>query len=423
MKLLLLAHAFPPHNASGSVRAGKLAEYFHECGYDVRVLTAAPLAYPPTLTTRFPVAQVITTPWLDLYAPLDWLRQRVGGGAGGAAAPGTKPGLAARLVRLYRALLGVPDGQAGWIPYALLAGRVLGRTWRPDLIYSTALPLSSHVVAARLARRFACPWVAEYRDLFADNPYQDVPAWRRGIDRWLERRVMRSAAGAVTISPPMADTLARTHGKPVACIPNGFDPEDFAGATEGAPFDPTKLTILYAGIIYPGRRDPTPLFAALQALGPLRERVEVRFHGQDLRGVADLAARHGVTACVRIGAPVPYRTSLAWQKQADILLLLLWDDPREKAVCPGKLFEYAGAGRPILSLGCADGVAADLIRTRRLGTVAADAGDVETALRRWLGEKQTGAVLPPPEEGRAGLSRQSQFAALTSFLRRNGWAP
>lgn len=423
MRLLLLAHAFPPHNASGSVRAAKLAEYFHAYGYDVRVLTATPLTYPRTLTTRFPASQVVSTPWLNLYAPLDWLRRRAGGSRGSVRTATAATSLAARLVRTYRALVGLPDGQVGWIPHAVRAGRALGRTWRPDLIYSTALPFSSHLAAASLARHFGCPWIAEYRDLFADNPYHDVPTWRRGIDRWLEQHVMRSAAGAVTVSPPMAETLARTHGKPVACIPNGFDPEDFAAASERAPFNPAKLTILYTGIIYAGRRDPTPLFAALAALGPLRQGVEVRFHGQDLRGVAELAAHYGVADCVRIGPAVPYRTSLAWQQQADALLLLLWDNPREKAVCPGKLFEYAGAGRPILSLGCADGVAADLIRERNLGAVAATAGDIEIALRRWLDAKRDGGIAAPPKEGRAGMSRQSQFAGLTRFLQHHGWAP
>jgi len=422
MKLLLLAHAFAPHNASGSVRAVKLAEFFHESGHDTRVLTATPLAYPPTLVTRFPRDRVIATPWLDLFAPLDWLRRRVAPAAG--AAPSGAAGarsLPQRLVQLYRSIVGLPDGQAGWIPFAIAGGRRLGRTWQPDLIYSTALPISSHLVAGALARHFGCPWIAEYRDFFADNPYQDVPSWRRALDRRIERLAMRGAAASVTISPPMAEDLARRHGRPALSVPNGFDPEDFAAAEANAPFDPAMLTILYTGIIYPGRRDPGPLFAALAALSPAeRQRIELRFHGQDLRGVTAMAHQHGVADRVRVGDAVPYRVSLAWQKQADILLLLLWDDPREQGVCPAKLFEYAGAGRPVLSLGFAGGVAADLIRARGLGRVGGDVPSIVAALRDWLAQKDAGGIAPPPPSARAGLSRQEQFSRLRDFLRAQG---
>jgi glycosyltransferase involved in cell wall biosynthesis len=378
VKVLLLAHAFAPHNASGSVRAVKLAEFFDECGYDLRVITAAPLAYPRTLAARVPEARVLTTRWLDVFAPLEAARRLLPGAAGGG-----------------------------------MGGTTHG-----------ALPFSSHLVASRLARRFGCPWIAEYRDFFAGNPYQDTPAWRDAIDRRVEAAVMRSAAASVTISPPMAEELARRHGKPAVSVPNGYDPEDFAAADAPAPFDPEMLTILYTGIIYPGRRDPSPLFAALAGLAPEeRARIELRFHGQDLRGVAEMARRHGVEDRVRVGAAVPYRTSLAWQKQADVLLLLLWDDPREQGVCPAKLFEYAGAGRPVLSLGYSGGVAADLIRTRGLGHVGSDAGAIAAALRAWLAQKRAGGVAAPPEDARAGLSRRDQFNRLRDFLRGQGLVP
>jgi len=424
VRVLLLAHAFAPHNASGSVRAVKLAEFFRECGYDLRVITAAPLAYPRTLAARVPETNVVVTRWVDVFAPLEAARRLLpgagGGGMGGAAGGAS---LAQRLVRFYRAAIGMPDGQVGWIPFALAAGRSLGRDWCPDLVYSTALPFSSHLAAARLARRFGCPWVAEYRDFFAGNPYQDTPAWRGAIDRRLEATVMRSAAASVTISEPMAEELARRHDKPSVSVPNGYDPEDFAAADAPAPFDPEMLTILYTGIIYPGRRDPSPLFAALAGLAPNeRARIELRFHGQDLRGVAEMARRHGVGDRVQVGEAVAYRTSLAWQKQADVLLLLLWDDPRERGVCPAKLFEYAGAGRPVLSLGYSDGVAADLIRTRGLGHVGSDAGAIAAALRAWLGQKQTGGVAALPDAARVGLSRKEQFNRLRDFLCDQGLA-
>ncbi|HZV26985.1 MAG TPA: hypothetical protein VFG00_11920, partial [Acidothermaceae bacterium] len=114
---------------------------------------------------------------------------------------------------------------------------------------------------------------------------------------------------------------------------------------------------------------------------------------------------------------VPYRESLAEQRRADILLLLLWNDPREVGVYTGKLFDYVGAGRPILAIGTEHGVAAELIRLRGLGVAAADPLAIAIALRQWIDEKrEAGQVAALPESTKAGLSRDEQFARVDDLL-------
>jgi hypothetical protein len=177
------------------------------------------------------------------------------------------------------------------------------------------------------------------------------------------------------------------------------------------------LRIVYTGLIYPGRRDPSALFAAIAALGAERSGVEVAFYGQDLRGVAESAQRHGVAGCVTVHGNVPHTESLRAQQQADVLLLLLWDDPREAGVYTGKLFEYVGSSRQVLAVGSSTGVAADLLRTRALGVAARDPQTIASALREWLAEKRaSGRVAPPPPSAKAGLSRQEQFARVSTLL-------
>lgn len=109
---------------------------------------------------------------------------------------------------------------------------------------------------------------------------------------------------------------------------------------------------------------------------------------------------------MKISGPVPYEKALRLQQEADILLLLLWDDPRERGVFTGKIFEYAGAGRPVLSVGAEDGVAASLIRERNLGVSATTVDRIAAALTAWPDESEaTGRVSGPSIEARAGLSR------------------
>lgn len=64
-----------------------------------------------------------------------------------------------------------------------------------------------------------------------------------------------------------------------------------------------------------------------------------------------LAAQYALQSIVQVHDSIPYKEALRAQREADVLLLLLWNDPREKGIYTGKLFEYIGAGRPILAIG------------------------------------------------------------------------
>jgi glycosyltransferase involved in cell wall biosynthesis len=288
------------------------------------------------------------------------------------------------------------------------------------VIYASALPFTSHLVAARLGRITGAPWVGEFRDLFAENPYSNLPSWRGPLDRAIERRVVATAAALVTVSEPIAETLRARHQKPTVVVLNGFDERSSPSLPQPPtpPVDaPPPLRVLYTGLIYPGRRDPSALFVAMASLDLSKHPVTVDFYGQDLRGVDTMAERVGVAGQVRVHPPIGYSESLAEQERADVLLLLLWNDPREVGVYTGKLFEYIGAGRPVLAVGVDAGVAPDLIRSRALGVVASSSADIAAALQRWSTEKRvTGRVAGPPRTALAGLSRREQFAIILSLL-------
>jgi hypothetical protein len=407
------------------VRVGKLARFLQDSGHDVRVLTAAPLPYPRTLPSELPDSHVIVTASLDPFA---WLARRAEGqrrrppASTSGLSPGGPPrsligtGLSGRLLRTAGALFAIPEPQIGWYGPAVAAGRRLLQTWKPHVVYASALPFTAHLVSARLARIARIPWIAEFRDQFAGNPYSTLPAWREPIDRWIERRVIASASACVTVSEPIADTLRQRHGKPAAVVLNGFDARRVATAVDVAESD--RLSVLYTGLIYPGRRDPSTLFEAMRSLGSLAARIDVHFFGQDLRDVAVMAARYGVSAQVHVHGPIPYHESLDAQRRADVLLLLLCNDPREVGVYTGKVFEYVGAGRPILAVGSERGVAAELVRSRGLGVTAENADRIAAALRGWLAEKsETGRVAAPPARAKAGLSRDEQFAIVDRLIR------
>jgi glycosyltransferase involved in cell wall biosynthesis len=426
MRILIVSYLAPPHNAIGAVRVGKTAKYLTRFGHEVRLLTARDLPLAPTLDVELPADRIVATKWADVHVPfLGAIRgvQRVlrllprarrARGASPAAATSTgstgatagggsalpdfrrKGGLRWFAYAQYTGLVHVPDAAAGWYPYATRAGDAMIRDWRPDVILASGGPWTSLVVAARLARRHRIPWVAELRDLWSENPMWITAEWRRGVDRRIEQKVLGTAGALITVSEPLAEALRRTYRAPVTVVLNGYDaehtPDAPPGGTPGVP-----LRIVYTGNLFPGR-DLSPLLRAMLLLGEDIRDVRIEIVGnRDTTLQAHyerLAAEIGLGDALRWLPAVSHREAMQVQRAADVLLLLTANDPAERGVYTGKIFEYVGARRPILLIGLQDGVAADLVRENALGAAVLTPEDIARQLRGWLAEKRRGAGIP-----------------------------
>ena len=71
-KVLVISYAFPPTNAIGAVRVGKLAKYLPEFGWEPVVLTANIREnVPQTLPVEINKANIIRTPYFYLNPVLN----------------------------------------------------------------------------------------------------------------------------------------------------------------------------------------------------------------------------------------------------------------------------------------------------------------------------------------------------------------
>ena len=421
MKILIVSFAFPPSNVIGAVRVGKLARYLDRRGHDVRVLTTD-LVEDRSLPLEISRERVFYTEYRERRHWIDRV-VRVLRGRTALPAEGRREdvppqdgaplrSLRQTFRRHYFGLIHIPDMRADWVGTAIPAGRRLISEWRPEIIFASAPPNTGLMVASRLARTHELPWVADFRDLWVDNPYYSEPGWRKRIDAILEPRILRSAAGLVTVSPIWAEQLRRRHGKDVTVVYNGYAEEDFPPPALRA--DPGEiLTIRYMGSIYRGFRDPAALFSAIALLPhQLRTRINVEFFSDAGDAVLDAAAAHRVENVVAVKARVPYRRALALQMEADVLLLLQSSDQRDEGNLPAKLFEYLYARRPILLIGYERGIAAQLVIERRAGLVSNSPARIRDQLQRWFEDKRAGRLGRLDPSVSLGLGRDDQYAKL-----------
>lgn len=386
MRVLIISYFYPPFDCTASVEASKFTKYLHQEGWSPVVISTAS-DFPATLPLEIPEENVHRTKQIDINLPVKRLvgRRRVAY-SGYVTKESPRGRWMSRLGRAYRQVVDFPDPQIGWYPFALAKARRTIRLVRPDVVLSSAWPVTNHLVAARVAREARVPWVADFRDLWTDNHhFQRLPPLSMLERRW-ERRVMRQASVATAPSEEWAELLARRFGCPSAVIHNGFDPEDYPAR----PQPPRRFTLLYTGVYYPGSQDPSPLFEALRIL---KEKAiissgdfSLRFVGRYVELLRPTAERLGIDDLVSFQGSVSHSEALTFQAEASVLLFLTWLQETGRGWNSAKLYEYFGTRHPVLGVGPAEGAAADLISRTGAGVVLNEHREIASVLAGWIKE-------------------------------------
>jgi glycosyltransferase involved in cell wall biosynthesis len=375
--ILLVAQLTPPSPLVGAHRPAALTKYLARRGHRVTVLTSM-------MSGRGAVpgaARVVRTRDL-LSSALNWRRANLESLQGRSPAAYADPSPVERVV--------VPDlSVVGWLPFALPRALALGRRERFDCVITTSPPPSTHMIGCAL-RAAGTPWIADVRDGWTFDPPR--PPWptrpQALLDATLERLVLGTADRVVAVTAPIAHDLERTLGRPIAVITNGFDPEE--SRTVKAPdLDPARHSLVHTGRLNVVGRTPHALFDGL--LEFVRRQpdgaraLEVVLAGPVSADQERHLADRRLQGLVRSVGSLERAEALGLQRQADTLLVLAeGNDVRpSRSVATGKLFEYLGAGRPILVLG-EKSEAARIVREVQAGVVAPgdDPGAIADVLER-----------------------------------------
>lgn len=401
-RLLIVGYHFPPRGGVAAQRLVKFARYLPEFGWQPLVLTPEAAGEPlldPALEAEVQGVEVVRTRMLSLDPAHGWARER---GLGGRRRPAEGP---RRSLRAQVRWLLLPDDKVGWVPWALRAGRGLIARRAIRALLSSSPPATSHLIALRLHRATGLPWVADFRDPWTGHPNLYFPTrWHR---RWcvgLERAIVREATAVTVTTPAIAADLAARHATGpdrYVVLPNGYDPDDFAGLVR-RPHD--RLTLLYAGTFQaytPGpRRTPVYLLDAVAALlrrhPALRGRLRLVLLGPDPAHLQPLVAARGLADVVETPGFASHRASVQAMVEADVLLLLQGDN--ETRTIAAKTFEYLAARRPILAA-LPEGENAAFCRSVGVEPVLPprDVAGMERLLHRVALAGADALPVPPPE--------------------------
>jgi glycosyltransferase involved in cell wall biosynthesis len=359
-KLLMLTYHFPPSASAGSFRLLGFARHLPKFGWQTVVVA------PPRLP-REPVDD-------SLLAQLP---------------SGTTLLHVAYPEHIIGRLVRKAFHERTWLPLAAVACWQAIRAHRPHAILTSGPPHSIHLLGSLVHRWTGLSWVADFRDPWVAS---ELSRARRNAAKWetrAESRVMHQASAIVANTPRARAILGDAYpdcSSKFRSITNGYDPDLFQPNSDPAR-NGSAIEIIHTGTIY-ADRSPGPFFTAVQhldhaALAGRKLRVRLIGDFMDIERRKELAdfAQPGSNASVMVESQVPHSEAIAAMVRADLLLLL--DTPGRRAGVPGKLYEYIGAGRPILALAEPEGEVAWVLKESGVVHRVATPQDPE-AIRRAL---------------------------------------
>ncbi|MDR0544218.1 MAG: glycosyltransferase family 4 protein [Odoribacteraceae bacterium] len=417
-KVLVITYYWPPAGGPGVQRWLKFASYLPGFGYDPIILTVDPdkAEYPvrddslqKEVSPQRRIYRTTTSGCYGLYKRLAKARTAPYSGFVEEGRPSWKQ----KISRFIRGNFFLPDARRGWNKHARREATRLIREEGIDTIITTGPPMSTHLIGKRMQRALAVRWIADFRDPWTDiyyyNKLYPTPL-ARAIDRRYERSVLERADAVITVSHHTRDQfLAKSPAiDPAKCrvIHNGYDRRDFyreCPKTKG-------FTITYTGTL---AADYT-ISAFIEAVRELlpRSSPELHFVGR----VDPLRARELDTLADRVTFHpfVPHAEAIRWMRRSSVLLLIIPDTPGKHGNLPGKLFEYIGAGTPVLCLGPPDGEAARVLRASCAGQTFDynDKEGIRDFLQDCLDAPPSPRQIPPP----LAYSRQTLTRALADIL-------
>ena len=322
--------------------------------------------------------------------------------------------LVSKSVSIAGEVFAYPDGMKYWHEPAFKEASKIIEEEKIDAIISSSWPITCHTIAKDLKDKCGIPWIADLRDLWNLNPYISHTFIRNYFERKLELKTFENVDALTTTTDLAGKTLATLHpNNKIVTILSGYDEDDLKlleelsyendkvdlqlndnvselndKADSEAPCS-DKLKFIYAGSLYGGKRDPENLFKAIRQLEDESKldssKISIEFYGDDTN-LKEMASKYGLLDIVRIGGKIAHEEVLKRQLNSDVLLLISWNNEKEKMFIPGKVYEYFALRKPVMSIGYKEGALKDLIEETKVGYHVSDLESTKEVLMKFYNE-------------------------------------
>ena len=384
-RVLLITADYPPKLTSASRRPSGLSKYLPESGWKTVVLTIREKQRRGTYHGIELLESNLLSKPAFVKRLLDFIHKKNRASANNtneatSALPFQDQYRENHLITTIRNLLFYPDRYLiSWYRVAVKTYLQNARNLPIHAIISTAKPMTTHLIARRIKKAINVPWIADFRDLWPhwrfyqndDHYYSAMNLINRLFVKW----TLATADSLVTVSPPLSSSLRkRFKHKTILCIPNGFDPEEYA---HQIPPDNSYFLLTYTGHVRTDRQDPEILLKAiseliLERLLP-RNQIRIRFYGEiTSKLLKDIHHYQLSDIVIADGIRLSRDEIVVKQFESSLLIALAALDHDNIGTPSGKIYEYLAAKRPILAIGKPFGhdVLEDILKATRAGTYA-----------------------------------------------------
>ena len=381
MRFVFIVHYFAPINSAGAKRVEALSKNLIALGHDVTIITTCKSSEDGPFTEVLPAGVNLIE--LDRMG-----RTRSSSQSGATYSPmytGRSTWRRRTKDLVFRWFGQLPDPR---LPFSLaflnpwMSQKVKAALSRADIVIGSTPPWPMLLAALIVKWRFGVRCILDYRDHFSECHEMPGSKCAKYIEKQIDSLLVRASDYTVVISPPMA-TYYKRMTNDVEVIMNGFD-ENLMASARGlaASHNLNGILISHMGVISPGRV-PHHVLSALTSLKnsntKLFDKIHVHCYGSAaLLEQVILEEYAEIRGAFRFFDQITYAESLIRMVSSDYLLFSETSSTATlsaQGILPTKLFEYLGAGRPIIADISPGTLAGSLIRKYGARSVIGDTVD------------------------------------------------
>ncbi|PJE48060.1 MAG: hypothetical protein CUR34_00840 [Sediminibacterium sp.] len=364
MRILICTKLFYPSEAIGSVRPTNFAIYLKKLGHDVTVITANTQVEYDVLDNGINIIRVSNS---SIITQIKNKNERRVNGSNKLRKENTNNSLHTNnlsvgffsILKTFLSSVFEFTVDFDWYLSAVKTSISKFNHNSFDIVLSSFGPLSSFLLGRKIKKlRIARFWISDFRDNMKNEANL---TWLNLIYEYFEKKSVAQADLLTFVSfgqkeifelNNKVDFLQREKS---IVIYNGF--ERLFERVISQISSNKKMTFLYAGQLYSGKRDFSMFFEALSQL-VFEDKVDIHkikvcYAGNNSSIFQNQSKKflnlHGVFEDYGL---ISKKDSVLLQNNADILIALTWNTVHEKGILTGKFFEYLQAQKPIISICC-----------------------------------------------------------------------